>query len=135
MRRDTRPCSSETALRPSDRRSARMGMLKVSPQGWWLAGQFHELVAGQTQFGPEGGKVFVHQPERKFIVAGRDRRMRGEDIAVTGFGNRLLEGLALGNQFTRPFEGQESCVTFVHVPDGPGYNPAPAERVLRPRPA
>ena len=42
--------------------------------------QVHKLVAPQVKFGPEVGEVFIDQPEWKFIVPGRDRGVRGENI-------------------------------------------------------
>jgi len=79
--------------------------------------QIDELVAAQAKLGPEIGKIFIHQPEREFIVPGRDGRMSGKNIAVACFGNGLLEGLALGHVFAGPFKCQEGRVALIHVPD------------------
>ena len=79
--------------------------------------QVYELVAAQAQFGPVIRKVFIHQPEWELIIAGRDRRMRGEDISNTRLGDSLLEGQALGHQFACPFQSEEGRVAFIHMPD------------------
>ena len=92
-------------------------MLKDSPQGCAWRAKVDKLVAGQAQLGQHVGEVFIHQPQRELIVAGRDGGVGGEDIAVADDFGGLLEGLAFGHQLAHALQRQEGRVTFVHVPD------------------
>ncbi len=81
-------------------------------------GNIDEVITGDAQFGPDVRKVFINQPERKFIIARRDRGMRGEDIGLADQSNRVLKGHAFFHIFHGAFQGQECGMAFVHVPGG-----------------
>ena len=76
-----------------------------------------ELFARDVELRPQCGKIFINQPQRKFIVACRHGRMCCKNILSACFFESLLKGAARSHQFARPFNGQESRVAFVHVPD------------------
>ena len=103
--------------------------------GLLVAGQVHELVTRQAEFGPEVGEVFVHQPEREFVVPCRDRGMGGENIACRGLGDGLLEGLALWQPVRAPVPGSGKRRDLRSCARQPGHSPVPAGRAPRPCPA
>ena len=111
-------------------------MLKVSPQVWSWRARSMNCVAVQAQFGPEFGQVLIDQPEREFIIPGRDRGMGGENIVLAHAGLTAFSKVdPAGHQLAGPFQGQEGGVGFIHVPDGGFDSPSPAGRARRPIPS
>src|SRR3989304_1600 len=86
--RATWPWSSETPLRPPDRRSARIAMLKVSPHGWRLRARLRKDSRSRPSWGQKAPKC----------------------LSINHSGNSSCPAGTPG--------GQEGGVPFVHVPDG-----------------
>ena len=84
------------------------------------APQAHEFFARQPERLPERLEVLVHQAGRKAIVAGIDRRVRGEDRALGDFLRARLEvGSGRLHAQTCGLERREGAVAFVEVQDAP----------------
>ena len=90
-----------------------------TPFGVFLC-QVDKAVAVQAEFLPHRGEVFFHQPDRELVIAGRNRGMGGEDIALLDDLSSFTKGLAFVDHFTAAFQCEECRMAFVHVPDSRG---------------
>jgi hypothetical protein len=67
--------------------------------------QIKELLTVESQLGPDRTEIFFHQPQREFIVACRDRRMRSKDILSARLCHSGFKIVTTFDQFTRPLQG------------------------------
>ena len=131
--RDTRPCSADTALARCDSFSASTVMQNVS---WSLLGidaaEGQQPLAVEAQRLAQRAEVLLDEIGREAVVAGRDRRVRGETDVRGDHAQRLVRRQPLALHPLAPeLERGEGAVAFVQVVDAGRV----AERPQRPRAA
>ena len=77
-----------------------------------------ELLPVKVELRPQSRQVLLRQPERKFVVASRDRRVSGEDVLPAGDLHGLGPRAVSLDQFAGPLERQKGSVPLVHMPHG-----------------
>src|SRR3990172_243171 len=81
------------------------------------AGYVNKLVSSKSELVPKMAEVFVDQPQWKFIISGRDRRMGREGVGGVDFRHRIFKGVSSRNHLASSFQGHKGRMAFVHVPD------------------
>ena len=105
---------------------------EARPPAHLLARQIHEAVAVQPELRPVVGEVALDQLVGEDIVAGGDRRVRGEDaVGRRDLARDLEVDIQPVDQLAAALQPQERGVALVHVPDT-GVN---AQRPQRPHAA
>ncbi len=73
----------------------------------WLVmqGNIHEFFTSEAKLRPVVGKVFIHEPEGEFVIAGGDGSVGGEDVLPKCLFGGICKGEAFCYQFTNPLQG------------------------------